>query len=368
MPVKLAVVADDFSGATEIAGVAHAAGLSVFLSRELAPEIPEGTEAVILDADSRRRSQEEAILIHENIAHFVHNFTNHIYKKTDSVLRGHILSEMQALAIGTHKKRVIFCPANPARNRCIRQGRYTINGISLHHTEFAKDPQFPVTTDHVQSALASKGQWTMPDFPNIPDATSWEDLKHISKSVDEQTLPAGASPFFSAFLERLDLSEKEQPKYSLPCTDSNLLVSGSISSVSRETAKQFRRNNCPVMKIHPNKPEILSSQSLNRSKISMLKITEEPLPNPESLPCLLAKSLHQLALPQHILIEGGDTSACILEQFGWDSFKILHQWEPGITTIQPTTPNAPLLTIKPGSYPWTKGLLEQFTHSTNATS
>ena len=347
-PLPLIALADDFSGATEIAGVAHAAGLQVVLTRKGKLTIPEDAKALIIDTDTRRKSQNEAAQIHRNLAKQLHGKAAHFYKKTDSVLRGNILDELHSLLKELPYDQVLFCPANPARKRHIQDGKYTIAGTPLHKTEFGQDPNFPVSTDNVDQIL--KSRWSQPSskFWTIPDVISKEDLTQTAQQITDQTLPAGASPFFNAFLHAYGL---HTPTPHTPLKQDNrttLLVSGSFSEVSRQTAAYFKKNNWPVTEIHPNK----ITTPLPNAYIALLKITEQPQPNPQLLLHKLASTLSQHQLPDHLLIEGGDTAATLLEKFNWHTFSILHQWEPGITTIKPQAPQSPILTIKPGSYPW----------------
>lgn len=355
-PTHLVAIADDFSGAAEIAGVAHAEGLNVYLTRFPSLEHPENADVLVIDSDTRRKASSESVSIHQEITRKFDPQPANFYKKTDSVLRGHILAELQTLRVGFKKSKVLFCPANPARQRLIIDGRYSIGGIPLHKTEFAKDPNYPASTDDIIDLLTGNGQTKDVSFVDIPDIETKDDLLTEAQKIDSETLPAGASPFFSTYLQTLGL-ENQSIAPSLPDLKGSLLfVSGSCSQVSQNTASNFKEKGWPVVELHPNSTNGL--QNLNNDKIGLLKITEQPLPNSSELTYLLANGLNSIELPGHLFIEGGDTAAAILEKFQWQSFTIVHQWEPGITTLQPNVPNSPLLTVKPGSYPWPRKLIK----------
>ena len=349
---QVVAIADDFSGATEIAGVAYAAGLTVTLSQY--PNFSmEDSEVRVIDTDTRSKTESEAAKIHQIVASRVGHLSTCIYKKTDSVLRGHIFTELNVLKLSLSKKRILFSPANPDRKRVIRNGKYTINGTPLHQSEFANDPNFPTKTDVVAQAICKNGNELDASW-SIPDIATTQDLLNAAATLKASTLPAGASPFFSALLQTKKLVRAKADQKIPPnvLTGTTLLVSGSFSEVSKQTAKQFEQWNRPVIRIDPREDHVPDQGLLETSPVAMIKLADEVLPEPTHLPHFIADCLEYITMPDHIMIEGGDTAAAILKKFQWHSFKVIHQWEPGVTTLQPNHPNSPIITIKPGSYPW----------------
>ncbi len=356
---QVVAIADDFSGATEIAGVAHAAGLTVTLSQY--PNLStEDSEVLVIDTDTRRKTESEAAKIHQIVASQVGPLSNCFYKKTDSVLRGHIFTELSVLKQNLSMEKVLFCPANPARNRLIRNGKYSINGTPLHLSEFANDPNFPTQTNVVAQAICKNGNELDASW-SIPDITTTQDLLNAAATLQASTLPAGASPFFSALLQTKKLVRAKADQKIPPnvLTGTTILVSGSFSEVSKQTAKQFEQWNRPVIRIDPKEDQVPNIELLETSPVAMIKLADEVLPEPTHLPLFIADCLQYITMPDHIMIEGGDTAAAILKKFQWHSFKVIHQWEPGVTTLQPNHPNSPIITIKPGSYPWPETIFFQ---------
>src|SRR5947209_900501 len=124
---KLLVIADDLSGAAEIAGLALRYGLPAHLSRQpISCGLPAGV--TVVDTDSRLLPPPLAA---ETVARFVHPLYAEefdlIYKKADSVLRGPVRAELDALAGHFGRRAVLLVPQNPSRGRTIQSdGRYTI--------------------------------------------------------------------------------------------------------------------------------------------------------------------------------------------------------------------------------------------------
>ena len=146
------VIADDLSGAAELAGIAFAHGLTAEVQTEFQPRTE--AQVICLDTDTRRLSVEAAIAVLRKLAKRIRTARpQFIYKKTDSALRGHITAELGVLMESTARVRTIFVPANPSRGRVIRGGDYFIDNTPLPKTEFANDPQHPATTANVAERL-----------------------------------------------------------------------------------------------------------------------------------------------------------------------------------------------------------------------
>src|SRR5262249_50022835 len=117
-----------------------------------------------------------------------------VYKKCDSVLRGHVAAECLAVTRATGKQRVLLIPANPSRQRIIRGGDYFVDGVPLAQTAFARDPDHPRKSSRVSELVGPA-----PGI-EIPDVVSIEDLSRRAATIDKNILPAGGVDFFNALL------------------------------------------------------------------------------------------------------------------------------------------------------------------------
>ena len=158
------IIADDITGAAEIAGIAWRKGMKVRLM-VYQPNMPTtplstwrvaGGEALILATDTRSGTEEEAVKTIETL------FNSPlqggvggglIFKKTDSVLRGHVAAELEALMRLTGKSNTLLIPQNPSKGRIEKDGIYYINGTPLDQTSFAYDPEFPAKTAEAKKLL-----------------------------------------------------------------------------------------------------------------------------------------------------------------------------------------------------------------------
>ena len=87
----LLVLADDLSGAAEVAGIAHSFGLKVTLQSDLDSAIE--TDVLVVNTDSRLSAYLPTFL--EQLQKFFQTKSNiQVFKKVDSVLRGQIAEEL----------------------------------------------------------------------------------------------------------------------------------------------------------------------------------------------------------------------------------------------------------------------------------
>ena len=107
----IAVIADDITGAAEIAGIGFRYGLSVSLltdkSRVLSP-----CDLLVYATDTRSMTEAEAVAETRTVAAYLHEQpgVGRIFKKTDSALRGHVEAELRALMDVLGLSRTLFLP------------------------------------------------------------------------------------------------------------------------------------------------------------------------------------------------------------------------------------------------------------------
>src|SRR5262249_8093772 len=139
------VIADDLTGAAEIGGVAVSYGLSTVIQRGGFANAK--ADAVIIDNDTRHLAEADALAKSESIlAPLGRSAFGLVYKKTDSMLRGPVAAEVTAIAASLKFDRVLLVPQNPSRKRVIVNGQYLVDGVPLHQSPIAVDPQHSPTT------------------------------------------------------------------------------------------------------------------------------------------------------------------------------------------------------------------------------
>ena len=111
------VIADDITGAAEIAGIAFSKGhqVSLVCGSEESGCATATYGTIVIATDTRSTSEGEAIAETRRIASPYRGEVGRelLFKKTDSALRGHVVAELTALMQATGYERAVYLPANP---------------------------------------------------------------------------------------------------------------------------------------------------------------------------------------------------------------------------------------------------------------
>jgi uncharacterized protein YgbK (DUF1537 family) len=345
----IAILADDFSGAAELAGLAAARGYAAEVQTVFDPDT--AAEVIAVDTDTRLKDESEAAKIVGEVTRRVAAAgPAWIYKKTDSVLRGHVRVEIESILEAAGLADCVFIPANPSKDRVIRRGRYEIGGVPLDETVFARDPDDPRGSALVRELLGAS------DRIQTPDAVGLDELRI---DLPATTLAAGAADFFAAQLEMkenclglgssslLVIGQQFVPH-------STLLLSGSLAAWDLDRAGQMRQRGFLVKTI----AEDLSPALWETTSKLMLAIG-----HPEGVPpAVLTETLIEKAIlliagrnDLRIGLEGGATAIAFIRRMGWTRFEVIPEGHTGVGTLRP--PGGPVLCVKPGSYPWPEGCL-----------
>ena len=337
------VIADDITGAAEIAGLAFSYGLSTELQIvqpvDGSISFAKDTDVHVLATDTRSMTAEEAILETNRNANYLLPLSEPIFKKTDSALRGHIVEELKALMETTSKRQALFVPANPSKGRIIKDGIYYIKGVALAETAFSYDPEYPAST----SSLSERFPEATSCGINMPDAT-----------------PAGAIDLFEAYIKGLfSLSEapQQQTTYKIP-TEEVIIVCGSTQSQTPEL--DFPISSIPK-ELYDSQTDTTSWQedALKKYKQHHTLILNIPYTHRtgkdiavhlRNAMAMVLGFITKQEHPREIIIEGGATAYTILSYLKIHALSIVAQIAPGV--IRMRTGNGVYFTIKPGSYPW----------------
>ena len=388
------VIADDITGAAEIAGIAFSCGQPV---RLLCGDTVAANGTTVVATDTRSLSASEAAAETLRLASHLSPLASHLFKKTDSALRGHVVEELTALMEATGYQRTVFLPANPSKGRIIRGGVYYIKevcgesgevrDVPLHETAFSYDPEFPATTSVLQERF--------PDAESkgiiMPDAESEDDIRRVVVRYDDgKTLFAGAADLFKVLLEvrseRRTVSDLS-PLTSHPSPLTKLILCGSTQSkpldigipiypMPREvydgvqTAQDWYNAIASTILATQNcqLPTVNCQLSTVNSLILSIPHTHRTgKAIAVHLRTVMAEMTRLILAPLHLestgtgsdlhlIIEGGATAWATLQALGWKQFEIVRQVAPGV--VQMRAECGALVTLKPGSYPWGP-LLEQ---------
>lgn len=384
----ITVIADDLTGAAEIAGICIRYGLEVAFAIDAVPQ--KKATVTIIATDSRSRTADEAYQIHLRLAHqVVTNDENQIlFKKCDSALRGHIVRELAALASASNKNQVLLQPSNPASHRCIRNGFYWIEEHLIENTGFAYDPEFPATASNVEKLIfrnvhqneikivSGAIQKMNGEGIYIYDCNSIHDLKSCAEFFQPGIIVGGSSAFFEQIIVNQNLNNQKVKIEKISAPSRFLLLSGSTHPESINFAKKLENPNCPCIVL----PDFLLTKENNDAKLMQWANEIKPLfeenqkliirtsntiirfeNSSKILKDRLSKAIQELFKLTEInelYIEGGATAYDVLQKLNWHDFIPIAELAPGVVRLQLVSDPTKFITIKPGSYQWPEKLLQ----------
>jgi uncharacterized protein YgbK (DUF1537 family) len=377
----IGVIADDLTGAAELGAVGLRMGLKAEILR--GGRIGKGAELVCVDTDSRSCTAVESAKRATAAARLLRSAgAQWIYKKVDSVLRGQVSAEVEAVMLELGFSRALLLPANPSLGRIIRDGEYLIKGKPIHRTEFAGDPEYPRRTAQVMRLLdaprhfllrLADGELRVPENTLlIGQADSSDGVGTWAKAWETSILPVGGSEFFGALLAK-ELHGAAPPvleEFQFGA-DRQLFICGTVSKAGRHLVRSARKARVPVFTLphelvwgndlSPGAHEAISQrivEAFATGRRVVLGVGLPPVRNlhtarrlSENLVEIAERVLRQ-AKVKYVFAEGGATSAELVRRMKWSRLEVRREWAPGVATLAVTGENSLWLTIKPGSYSW----------------
>lgn len=251
--VKLLIIADDFTGAldTGVQFVKQGIRTQVSTTAEMdLSNIPEEIQVLSVDLETRHLPPKQAyekVKIAAKAAR--EKGIKHVYKKTDSTLRGNIGAELSALMDAFEGNPMAFIPAYPANGRTTSQGYQLVDGLPVHNTQFAVDSLNPVTESFiphiigmqcdkkVELAYVDSCKCSEKNTIYVFDAETEEQLANVSAGLKGNGFSgslagcAGLAGYLPGFFGlRAELNRKNRTVEH----GSMLIVCGSVNQVSIE--------------------------------------------------------------------------------------------------------------------------------------
>jgi uncharacterized protein YgbK (DUF1537 family) len=377
----IAVIADDLTGAAEIGGI----GLSYNFKVEIAHEVNLHSTAdmLVINTDARSKKEQEAVEITGRVSRQLKALNpQFLFKKIDSVMRGHVVAEIAAQCNAMEISRALVVPANPALGRTLVNGHYYINQVPAHETSFRHDPEFPVTHSHVLKRFehADEVIFVQPHTATLPlegviigEVETGEDLDEWAQHLKNDTLAVGASGFFRACLNKLYPNSYPNKGQHPALNNPILYISGSTFKQSAALINSLQSNSGPVsymsaglMQQANNNENLLSNwvneiiALLQTQGKAVIAIPQDEQPDIKheakylrKQMALAVKAIFETVPVAEMVIEGGSTAAAILEEMDIRSIFPVQELSPGVIRSVVKAPYPGLhITMKPGSYSW----------------
>lgn len=382
--IQLLMIADDFTGALD-AGVQFAShGAKTIVITDTVSQWSQDVQNVdvlVVDAETRHMPAQQAYdTVHRIVTQGVQAGIPHIYKKTDSALRGNIGAELSALLHASGEKQLPFLPAFPQIGRCTKQGVHYIQDLPVAQSVFGKDPFEPVKESRVDKLIAGQTQDPVTVLPPLDygdalpeqegilvfDSLSERDLSitaHRLMEGKKLAIMAGCAGF-AAMLPQLLGTNTLHHEPVLPKLDSRLLVlCGSVNPITQtqldhaQASGFLRLRMEPRQKLEPDywgsdqgrqqlaqwlpllqqgKHTIIDSNdpgsnqpTADYAKAQGLTLEDVRLRISGSLGQIL-KAISQENLPGTLLVTGGDTLMQCMNCMGIHEIEPLCEVEAGV--------------------------------------
>ncbi|ONG56367.1 hypothetical protein BKE38_06010 [Pseudoroseomonas deserti] len=160
-PLLLGALADDLTGAVELAGMLVAGGAATLLAvgPEAVPDTAEGRHAIVVALKSRVAPPREAeALADACVARFSGLNARQLFFKYcatfDSTAEGNIGNMAERLCAGAPSGPVIFCPAYPEAKRTVFRSHLFVADQLLAESPKRHDPLTPMTQSDLRRVLA----------------------------------------------------------------------------------------------------------------------------------------------------------------------------------------------------------------------
>jgi uncharacterized protein YgbK (DUF1537 family) len=367
--VVIVVIADDITGAAELAGIGLRYDLRVVVAADVA--VSSSTDLLVLYSNTRSMAEGEAVNVMASLTEKAQGLKPSLfYKKIDSVLRGHVVAETKAQMKLFGCEQALLVPVNPLLGRTISDGRYYLNGKPIHESSFSFDPEFPIVSSDVKEMVGNKDVEVVKKGDqltkgiSIGEAGTMHDVDPWADYQSKDVLLGGAASFFLALLEsnynRVVIEKK--PNLSSPM----LLVSGTTYQKSIEQRKIFGHlvidmpsSLYSTLSIEKNGVEAWANDIiavLSKYKKAIIAIGEHDDKGDSNLLREKISEVVKLVFQRtpifELLLEGGSTAFSIIQKLGFSSFIPIEELQQGVVRMKVVGKEDLHLTIKPGSYDW----------------
>lgn len=378
----ISVIADDLTGAAEVAGLALSFGLRVTVLVDCVRDVD--VDVLVIATNMRSSNREDAETVSAKITQALLGLRcKFIYKKTDSVLRGHIGAELKAQMRSENKPTALLVPANPTHNRTIQHGIYYVDGVELGQTAFGPESGSEWNPSSVTCRLKSQGiedvqSVDLGDSINAPgiyigNVASADDLNNWASTVQDQWVPAGGADFFAALLvaQGFDYTTAEGSTQCYEAASDTLLVCGSRYPESREFVEKARGAGTACASMPDSLYYASAIDELQVSGWAQQVIEKLVAGGPVIVGAFQKKSdsgldghlvakatgmmveqVNAAGAIRHLMLEGGATAQAVIAQLALDELSPRTSLAPGVTQFVVKNCDGLCITMKPGSYAW----------------
>lgn len=371
--MKLGCIADDFTGATDLAGLLRRSGASVKLHFGLPDHPCDGSADIeIVALKCRTEPVAKAVADCSQAAHWLlAGGAESLYWKYcstfDSTAQGNIGPVAEALMSITGQTQALYCPAFPENGRSVFMGNLFVGEQLLSESSLKDHPLTPMTDSNLVRVLqpqvnGSVGLWNriqqadnqpIPDTTHIiADAVEFNDLVRLIEKTPESVLLTGGSALALPIPDKLGLSSTDPVADPQPAKRA-IIFSGSCSQMTNRQVNEWKASN-PSYQLKPSElnAEALEQclywiDNLGANEVGLVYATDTP----EAVKASQAKlgvaaagelveqamaTLAQQAYTRGVrrfVVAGGETSGAVTQALGVREVLIGKEICPGVPWV-----------------------------------
>ena len=402
----LGCIADDFTGASDLAGLLARSGVQVSLRLGIPETPPQDTAPIeVIALKCRTSPVDDAIQDCMEAFHWLKQAgAERFYWKYcstfDSTAQGNIGPIAEALMAALETTQTIYCPAFPENGRSIFMGNLFVGDELLHESPMKDHPLSPMRDSNLMRLLepqvtkpvglanrltVAKGVQALQEQLHalekegvahvIADAVADQDLNIIAEACCNMPLITGGSALAMPLpdLYKADgVLAEDTPQMVIPETDDTAIVlSGSCSAMTRQQVAAFKPDH-PSYQLSPQDlindgvdDPISWLKSQDMAKTPMIYATAEPEDVQkaqdqfgtaqagamiENAMARLAKTAFDLGY-RRFVVAGGETSGAVAQALGITSVFIGPEITPGVPWVYAEKQDQPFqLALKSGNF------------------
>ncbi len=404
--MKLGCIADDFTGATDLANNLVRAGMRVTQTIGVPPgPLLTDADAVVVALKSRTIPAAQAIEQSLAALHWLQaNGAEQIYFKYcstfDSTPHGNIGPVTEALmqALGTGF--TIATPAFPDNKRTVFKGHLFVGDVLLSESGMQNHPLTPMTDANLVRVLQaqSRGKVGLVDHLSVAkgsdairerivalqaegvsiaivDAVTNDDLLRLGPALKDMPLVTAGSGVAIGLPANFGIAPSSQASQLPPASGLQAVVSGSCSLATNQQVAEFIRSGRPALALDPLRiaaGEDVAGQALawaapllsggpvlvySTAEAGAVKAiqgrlgVEEAGAMVERTIAVIARGLVELGVRQ-LLVAGGETSGACVQALGVTQMRIGPQIDPGVPWCHAVLPSGEglHLALKSGNF------------------
>lgn len=406
MPVLIGAIADDFTGATDLASMLVNAGMKTvqFIGVPEDRHLPTAAsyDAVVIALKSRTTAAEDAIaLSRQSLAWLRRANAEQIFFKYcstfDSTPAGNIGPVADMLMEETGAEISVVCPALPANGRTIYKGNLFVGDVRLDESGMRHHPLTPMTDANILRLLASQtsGKVALVDYETVRagrrairdrldvleaegvryavvDAIVDDDLEEIGAACQEHALVTGGSGLGLGIARSHHLSGSGVTR--IAASGLSAVISGSCSQATNLQVTNMQAV-APSLRINPLDAAkdidgtVRSALDWASRHLGDLPVLIYATAGPEDVhnaqqtlgvqgagevvERTLARIAHGLVSlgVGKLIVAGGETSGAVVSELGIDSLMIGPAIAPGVPWTLTHVAGIPLaLALKSGNF------------------